>query len=305
MALSHTELIDDPNWLENSVLEEKIFRYALYGDSTLTTGQYSPIDLSLHGVTALTGYNHSEEQKLFIDSIFLRLDPLLAIDFRHIDNHIEADIIIYRSNSNSFGNARNWQSSDNPGGAFASLKTNGPNRVIWRDIYENDAFYSIEKGSIVHEIGHTLNLDHPAGDGYNPAWTQAESIMSYNNKKIEDDLYHEWFSELDIQALQSIWGVEDPTDTDGPTIAISSSESLLKAGNQADITFTLSENSWDFSHSDIVISGGVLSDWRQISNKIYKASFEPSKGVSEATISVKTNSFRDAPLNSGPAAVWW
>ena len=50
------------------------------------------------------------------------------------------------------------------------------------------AFANAVKSSLVHEFGHALN-----------------SIMSYNHP--DDRPVNTWFSEADIQALQSIWCV--------------------------------------------------------------------------------------------------
>jgi len=297
MTLNHNELIDI-KWLENGVSDDQLVRYALYGDANLTSGQYSPIDLGDGWTYSLTGYNHNQEQDEFIQSIFLRLDPLLAIDFQQVDFQQGADIAVYRSNYNTYMNVTLGWPDEGFGGGFAGYSYNWTRDVVWRDIHENDPFLSMEKNVIVHEIGHALSLDHPGGDGYNPAWTQADSIMSYNDGEIREGLYYEWFSDLDIQALQSIWGVEDPSDNIRPTIEIVSSINILKRGDNAVITFTLSENSWDFKQSDINVSGGTLDNWQEVSNSVYKASFTPNiNSIADAIISVKPNSFRDASGN--------
>jgi hypothetical protein len=46
-----------------------------------------------------------------------------------------------------------------------------------------------------------------------------------------------------------------------PTIAISSDVDKLKAGESTTITFTLSEVSADFDATDIVVIGGILTDF--------------------------------------------
>jgi hypothetical protein len=51
------------------------------------------------------------------------------------------------------------------------------------------------------------------------------------------------------------------SDTNLPTIAITSNVSKLKAGENTTITFILSEISTDFDATDIVVTGGILTDF--------------------------------------------
>ena len=60
----------------------------------------------------------------------------------------------------------------------------------------------------LHEIGHALGLRHPHGDGNHPDWDDNDSVMSY----IDGDSDALFFTDLDIKALQEIWGIEDDLD---------------------------------------------------------------------------------------------
>ncbi|MFA6961388.1 MAG: Ig-like domain-containing protein [Opitutaceae bacterium] len=87
-------------------------------------------------------------------------------------------------------------------------------------------------------------------------------------------------------------------DTLRPTIAVSSNVSTLKAGQTATITFTLSEVSTDFTSSDVVVSGGTLSNFTG-SGKTYTATFTPTiDSTVTGAISVASGKFSDAAGNT-------
>jgi Ca2+-binding RTX toxin-like protein len=83
-----------------------------------------------------------------------------------------------------------------------------------------------------------------------------------------------------------------------PTIALTSSKSSLTTGEQAALTFTLSEDSNDFTAGDVKISvGGTLSNF-QGSSQTYTATFTPkSNSTTLSVISVGNNAFSDIAGN--------
>ncbi|WP_202783967.1 Ig-like domain-containing protein, partial [Bathymodiolus thermophilus thioautotrophic gill symbiont] len=90
-------------------------------------------------------------------------------------------------------------------------------------------------------------------------------------------------------------------DTKVPTIAISSDTDKLKAGENTTITFTLSEVSADFDATDIVVTGGILTDFALKANetKVYTATFTPTaNSATVGTISVASDKFSDAAGNT-------
>jgi len=80
----------------------------------------------------------------------------------------------------------------------------------------------------------------------------------------------------------------------GPKVAIATDKSRLKAGEQATITFTLSESSSDFTVADISVTGGLLRTFNGSGTK-YSASFFPSGNINaDATLRVDSNKFSNA-----------
>ncbi|PUE42266.1 hypothetical protein B9Z49_20975, partial [Limnohabitans sp. 2KL-51] len=86
-------------------------------------------------------------------------------------------------------------------------------------------------------------------------------------------------------------------DTTPPTIAITSSKSLLGATESALITFTLSEASTTFTLGDVTVVGGRLTQW-QGSGSSYSAIFVPDAGVTNAAVYVDSQRFTDASGNA-------
>jgi hypothetical protein len=91
-------------------------------------------------------------------------------------------------------------------------------------------------------------------------------------------------SDANTSANAELWVQKGVTTLDAKplTIAISSNVSKLKAGESTTITFTLSEVSADFDATDIVVTGGILTDF------VLKAN-PPVTTISVASKSVDTS----------------
>jgi hypothetical protein len=91
-------------------------------------------------------------------------------------------------------------------------------------------------------------------------------------------------------------GIGIRIDTTPPTIVISGSERMLKAGDTATIKFDLSEASTNFSLSDVAVTGGTLTNFAG-SGKSYSALFTPARDNTGGEVSVARGKFTDAAGN--------
>lgn len=145
----------------------------------------------------------------FIRKVFRELDKVLAPSFVETSPQ-DADITLM---------ALLPDEPDNNGG-FASKKSPYPantdrgsklGTATWYDATGPEFMDDWEMGVVVHEIGHALHLSHPGGtggsEGDNPNFDKDDTIMSYNLPGFTH-LSPAYFRDLDIRALQEIWGAE-------------------------------------------------------------------------------------------------
>ena len=146
---------------------------------------------------------HTSEEVSFIEQIFARLDPLLAIDFERSSTTNGSDIDIY-----SVIDASDWKKND-----FGEVADQKHKRragvwwdVLWRDTDGKSSQNNSDLFTIIHEIGHALGLSHPNERPYNKKWDSSDTVMSYNKGPNGWDTQ---YSPSDLQALQLIWGSQD------------------------------------------------------------------------------------------------
>ena len=147
---------------------------------------------------------HSSQEIGFIVEAFARIDDLIDLDFYRKDNDQGSLIDIY-----SVSYSSNFQSLTTGMAIAQTTKFGSWWDILWQEETKIDSYLTpYEEYVIIHEIGHALGLSHPQEDPFNKAWNTEDTIMSYNKSP---EGWNDWFSPLDIQALQFMWGFEDDT----------------------------------------------------------------------------------------------
>ena len=152
------------------------------------------------------------EDKSFVESFYSKLNNSLGIGFNFTSNKDYADVAIYLDETIDTGSG-----SGNTLGLAVSNYTR-ENGHFW-EIYLNKPQFDPSNSAyfryaLIHEIGHTLGLEHPfdnedgdAVDNISDPWLSAypeETVMAYRNPSSGN--WPNQFTSNDFEALYQLWG---------------------------------------------------------------------------------------------------
>ena len=152
-------------------------------------------------------YTHLAGEENYINYVFNSIDPQISLDFERTYSASEGDIDIYMLGD--------WYSPlelgltyiDNNKTEVYWYAQDESNYIGYGELKDDDAY------TLIHEIGHALGLDHPqlngSDDAYGDWHDSNDTVMSYNY--LTSTNAPDW-REIDIKALQSIWGEENTTE---------------------------------------------------------------------------------------------
>ena len=136
MALTPGLLTDSSysDILARGIKGAETVEYSIYSNPSAANGQDKILTIGYENSTINT-YDHDAQHKIFIRSIFERLDPLLDLDFVEADSLGRSDINIYRAWRNSHAEGVNAGLTH---GAYSGGSTHFNTDSVdisWTDIY--------------------------------------------------------------------------------------------------------------------------------------------------------------------------
>jgi len=162
----------------------------------------------------------SADEARFIRDSIAYLDSITGLSFVEVLSFGLADLGVYSVST--------YAGYDADVVGLATLTT-GQMWASWKN-FGGSALTTMEAETILHELGHTLGLSHPYGDGPNPDYDVRDTIMSYNDL----DPAQNGFSTSDVAALQEIWGAD--SSTPDPTPTTDDGSGLIQEGSDEDDT---------------------------------------------------------------------
>ena len=190
----------------------------------------------------------------FINDAIVQLDNLIDLDF--VESEFDDGGTAF--NIYSMTSYNPWD-SDTLGEVLLQGSGSG---AYWDVLWKYNDFSDNDKNTIIHEIGHALGLSHPNNQPNNPTWDTDDTVMSYVESS---DGWDYSFSELDIAALQQIWGVED--DNGGVVTDGTATNNILRGTQYGDELFGLAGNDSFYAlDGDDIINGGTGLDTAHFSS---------------------------------------
>jgi Ca2+-binding RTX toxin-like protein len=151
-------------------------------------------------------------------------------------------------------------------------------------------------GDIV-ATGGTLSNFSGSGASYTAIFTPNSNSLANGVVSVASDKFSDAAGNFNVDGTEANNTVTMTVDTAPPTIAMISDKAILRAGETANLTLTLSDPVTDFVIDDIAVSGGTLSNFIG-RGTTYTATFTPTPGSAvNGVVSVASNKFSDLAGN--------